>query len=327
MTETAAPAELTARDALRHQLPDHPSAREAMYWVICLPEERIGISVYAYLKPTGEATQVVLAWDPELRTVLLDEIRDVPVRGTDLDDFTVGRLHMRQPDPLSTWDIEYAGDEMQLDFRFRALHRAFSYWENPNGSPLAFTSHNRIEQCGTVEGTLRFRGRRVHFRTTAHHDHSWGMRDWQAMMHYKWIAAQSADAQVAVHAAQVIWRGRVMVNGYVLRDGLLSPLVDARFDGTYESRPAPAQRGARAARRRRPGHPCPRRALRGHRLPLPRRRAHRDRLPLRDRGTARRRAVRDALARRLPRPPGLDLGAPRWPLNGRWPSSSTTPGS
>ncbi|HEX3605378.1 MAG TPA: hypothetical protein VH134_05615 [Candidatus Dormibacteraeota bacterium] len=235
MTETAAPTELTARDALRHQLPDHPSAREAMYWVICLPEERIGISVYAYLKPTGEATQVVLAWDPELRTVLLDEIRDVPVRGADLDDFAVGRLHMRQPDPLLTWDIEYAGEEMQLDFRFRALHRAFSYWENPNGSPLAFTSHNRIEQCGTVEGTLRFRGRSVHFRTTAHHDHSWGMRDWQAMMHYKWIAAQSADAQLAVHATQVIWRGRVMVNGYVLRDGLLSPLVDARFDGTYES--------------------------------------------------------------------------------------------
>jgi hypothetical protein len=26
-----------------------------------------------------------------------------------------------------------------------------------------------------------------------------------------------------------------MVNGYVLRDGLLSPLVDARFDGTYEA--------------------------------------------------------------------------------------------
>jgi hypothetical protein len=205
-----------------------------MYWVICLPEERLGISVYAYLKPTGEATQLVLGWGPELRTVLLDEIRDVAVEGDDLDDFAVGRLRMRQPDPLRTWEVSYAGEEMQLDFRFRALHRAFSYWENPNGSPLAFTSHNRIEQCGAVEGTLRYRGRTVDFRTTAHHDHSWGMRDWAAMMHYKWIAAQAGE-ELAVHAAQVIWRGRVMVNGYVYRDGLLSPLVDARFDGTYES--------------------------------------------------------------------------------------------
>jgi hypothetical protein len=234
MTDTAVHTELTARDALRHRLPDHPSAREAMYWVICLPEERLGISVYVYLKPSGEATQVVLGWGPELRTVLLDEIRDVPVQGEDLDDFAVGRVRLRQPDPLRTWEVSYAGEEMQLDFRFRGLHRAFSYWENPNGTPLAFTSHDRIEQCGAVEGTLRLRGRTVEFRTTAHHDHSWGMRDWAAMMHYKWIAAQAGE-DLAVHAAQVIWRGRVMVNGYVLRDGLLSPLLDARFDGTYES--------------------------------------------------------------------------------------------
>ena len=133
MIDTAAPAELTERDALRHRLPDHPSAREAMYWVICLPEERLGISVYAYIKPTGEATQVVLGWGPELRTALLDEVRDVAIEGDDLDDFRVGRLHMRQPDPLRTWEVSYA------------------------------------------------------------------------------------------------------VNGYVLRDGALSPIVDARFDGTYEA--------------------------------------------------------------------------------------------
>jgi len=176
----------------------------------------------------------VLAWDSDLRTVLLDEVRDVALEGDEFDDFRVGRLRLRQPDPLRTWEVEYAGEEMQLDVRCTALHRAFSYWENPNGSPLAFTSHNRIEQCGTLEGTLRHRGRIVEVRTTGHHDHSWGMRDWPAIQHYKWIAAQ-AGPELAVHAAQVIWRGRVMVNGYVLRDGVFSPLVDARFDGTYEA--------------------------------------------------------------------------------------------
>ena len=236
MTDLAAPTgtELVARDALRHRLPDHPAAREAMYWVVCLPEEGLGISVYTYLKPTGEATQVVLAWDSELRTVLLDLIPDVALEGDDLDDFGVGRLRMRQPEPLRSWEVSYAGEEMQLDFRFEGLHRAFSYWENPDGCALAFTSHNRVEQCGTLVGTLRHRGRTVDFRTTGHHDHSWGIRDWAAMMHYKWIAAQ-AGPELAVHAAQVIWRGRVMVNGYAYRDGLLSPIVDARFDGTYES--------------------------------------------------------------------------------------------
>lgn len=236
MTDLRAPTEteLTERDALRHRLPDHPAAREAVYWVVCLPEEGLGISVYAYLKPTGEATQVVLAWDSELRTVHLDHIADVALQGDDLDDFAVGRLRMRQPEPLRSWEVSYAGEEMQLDFRFEGLHRAFSYWENPDGCAPAFTSHNRVEQCGTLVGTLRHRGRTVEFRTTGHHDHSWGIRDWAGMMHYKWIAAQ-AGPELAVHAAQVIWRGRVTVNGYAFRDGLLSPIVDARFDGTYEA--------------------------------------------------------------------------------------------
>lgn len=233
MTDTH-PSRLTPEDAFRHELPDHEAAREALYWTVLLPDEQLGIAVYFYLKPTGEASNILLAYGPDLEPYVFDFVADVTFEGKDLDDFRVGRASARQPDPLRTWEVAYQGDRLSLDFSYTAIHEPFDYWQNPNGSPLAFTSGNRIEQSGVIEGTVVFDGRRIPFHTTGHHDHSWGMRDWKSMLHYKWIGAQ-AGPELSLHAAQVIWRGRVMVNGYAFRDGLLSPIVDGRFEGTYDA--------------------------------------------------------------------------------------------
>lgn len=226
--------ELTERDAYRHELPDHPSAREALYWNLMLPEEELGLSMYVYLKATGEASSVMLGYGPQLGPAIAEHAEDVELEGSDLDDFRVGGLVVRQPEPHGVWEIEYEGEDLRLQMRYEALHEAFSYWRNPNGSPLAFTNGNRVEQAGAVEGTLWRDGREIAFSTTGGHDHSWGIRDWAGMLHYKWVHAQ-AGRDLAFHAAQVMWRGVSTVNGYVLRDGELAPLIDARFDATYEA--------------------------------------------------------------------------------------------
>lgn len=236
MPDTAVtfPRELSERDAYRHELPDHPAAREALYWNLMLPEEDLGLSMYIYLKAGGEASSVMLGYEPQIGPAIADDAQDVEFEGDDLDDFRVGALIVRQPEPNRVWEVEYAGDDLRLEMRWEALHEPFSYWRNPNGSPLAFTNGNRIEQAGAVEGTLWRGGREIALSTTGAHDHSWGIRDWAGMLHYKWIHAQ-AGRDLAFHAAQVMWRGVVTVNGFVFRDDELSPLVDARFDGTYEA--------------------------------------------------------------------------------------------
>jgi hypothetical protein len=228
----------TERDAYRHQLPADERAREAIYWNLLLPEVKLGVSLYIYFKPTGEATEVMLAYGED-RAPILETVADVRAEGEDLDDLRVGPMRVRHPEAFRTWEVDYAGERVQLRYRYEAMTEPFSYHRNPGGSPVSFTDGDRVEQDGTVEGVLTFDGREIPFATTAHHDHSWGIRDWAAMMHYKWIAAQ-CGADLSIHACQIVWRGVSTVNGYVWRDGTHSPLVDVSWGGTYDADVLPA---------------------------------------------------------------------------------------
>jgi hypothetical protein len=222
---------LHADDDLRHDLGSDERARESMVWNVLLPDEELYAIGYITIKSTEEATRLLVVFGGEGEP-LLDIAPDVPFEGRDLDEFTLGGMRITQPLRSRAMTASYAGERLGLDYRFDAIHEPFDFERNRDGcAPVAAT--NRFEQAGRIAGTLTADGREVAFDTTGHRDHSWGVRDYEAILHWKWISAQAGPA-LAVHAMHTWYQGRQYTNGYVWRDGELSPIVDLRAGISYD---------------------------------------------------------------------------------------------
>lgn len=214
---------LQAHDDRRHALPDHPDARESLYWNVLLPQERLGFMGYCFIKPTGEASALAAVMDDSMQMRAFEFIPDVAFEGADLDRFRVGPLSVEHGEPLREVAIAFAGEQVQMDWRYTGVHEAFDYARNADGCCPAMAT-NRFEQGGRVQGAFSVGGRSGRFDTHGWRDHSWGVRDWTAIHHYKWISIHAGE-DLAINAMQTFWRGEVRVNGFVFREGLLAPLV------------------------------------------------------------------------------------------------------
>jgi hypothetical protein len=152
----------------------------------------------------------------------------------DLDDWECAGFRLRQPEPLRVAEITFSGEGgIELDYRFTARHRPFSYRENPTGCP-PWMATNRFEQSGRATGILRVGERTIEFDDVwAHRDHSWGRRNWNWVHHWKWLVA-GVPSGCELNAMFHIARGEVGVNGHILRDGEPVPLVAAHHTATYD---------------------------------------------------------------------------------------------
>ena len=223
---------LQAGDDRRHALPDHPHARESLYWSVVLPQERLGLIGYCFLKPDGSASTLALAMDDDMQTPAFELVSDVTFEGENLDCFRVGPLAVEHGEPLQTATIAFAGKQIRMDWRHTALHEAFDYARNADACCPAMAT-NRFEQGGAVQGGFSFADRSGRFETRGWRDHSWGVRDWKAMHHYKWISV-TAGADLAFNAMQTFWRGETRVNGFVLREELLAPVIELDIVTDYD---------------------------------------------------------------------------------------------
>jgi hypothetical protein len=225
------PATLAERDDLRHDIGTDPDARESKVFNVLLPDEGIFVIGYFTMKATTETTRILIVLETDAAPVV-DIAPDQPFEGADLDDFTVAGMHVTQPERSRSMTVAYTGDRIGLDYRFDAIHEPFSFDRNADGvAPVAAT--NRFEQAGRIAGTVTFDGREIPFDTTGHRDHSWGVRDYDSILHWKWISAQ-AGPETAIHAMHIWYQGRQYTNGYVFLDGLLSPIVDLKVRATYD---------------------------------------------------------------------------------------------
>jgi hypothetical protein len=224
---------ITSQDLLRHSLPDVPNARESMMWSHCLPDEGLFINPYLWIgSDGGSGRALILTEQGRSDMLLLDIEQGLQFQGGDLDDFRIGELTVRQPEPLRTAEVRFASGRCELEYRFTAAHDAFDYGSNQDGCPW-YMAFNRYEQSGIGEGRLRIDDREITITGSAHHDHSWGVRDWDAMQHYKWISAQSGP-DVALNVMVTHYRGEQTLNGYVFREGLCSPIVAASLHADYD---------------------------------------------------------------------------------------------
>lgn len=219
----------------RHKLHDRPLARESMPYVIALPEHDLGTFIYTWVNKENIAGAVFVVYGPTVGdTPIVESIDGIDV-GADanFDDWRVGTLHLQQDLKLQTAKIKVDSERIKLDVSFEALHPAYAYGCHPDGCP-SWAATNRLEQAGTVRGTLSVDGKSYAVDTTSARDHSWGTRDWDVPQHWKWLHAQSGT-DTAVHFWQISARGKTDLRGYVLRDGKMAEVASVDVDFTVDA--------------------------------------------------------------------------------------------
>lgn len=110
----------------------------------------------------------------------------------------------------------------------------FLGWVDPFAFESGLTSavaQHHFEQPGSVAGVLEVDGTRVPFAGPGMRDHSWGVRDWQAVPWWKWTGFL-VDPDTFVLLNEVGTRGGgSTVGGSLMLDGELSPVVAGGIDG------------------------------------------------------------------------------------------------
>jgi hypothetical protein len=225
---------LTPVDDLRHGLTPGPHARESLFYGVLLPGEGLMVFLYTWVNAENAAGQMVVVVEGDDVRRAFSAADGIDVGAADFDDWEVAGLRVRHHDLLKAATLTFADDDVALELTFTGLHDAFSYLGNADGCP-SFVADDRFEQSCRVTGTLVLDGREIAVDTTGHRDHSWGTRDWDTIQDWKWISGQAADG-TAFNLMLMHARGETTTHGYVLRDGITSPIVQARAKARYDDR-------------------------------------------------------------------------------------------
>ncbi|MGX6448086.1 DUF7064 domain-containing protein [Patulibacter sp. S7RM1-6] len=224
---------LAATDDLRHRVPAGAKGRDSLFWNLVLPEEELGLQVYTMVDHNGWAGRQLAVFGPDAEPIALEIEHGIRMPGdADFDDWRVGPLEVRLPEPLRRAEVRYRSEAVSLEYDFVGLHEPFSYSRNPVGCP-PWMAIDRFEQTGRATGVLRVAGRTIEFDALVHRDHSWGRRNWRFPHHWKWLCAQAPSGR-GLNAMLWIARGELGVNGYVLRDGEPVALTGARQRAEYD---------------------------------------------------------------------------------------------
>lgn len=210
----------------RHPAADDPHARESIVYMAHDVAAGVTVAAYTWLNAAGEAgcSAAVLRAEGTLK----DGRPDVGVPTTfDFDEVDLGPLTLSQGTSDDPARVTWSGAHFSFTLDFSPMHPAYSYADAPHGCP-PYVARDRVEQSGLVELTLTIDGETRSSSCTGHRDHSWGVRDWQMMQHYKWIEAQTP--QSAVHVFAIESRGRSLLHGYVYREGQVATVTSADID-------------------------------------------------------------------------------------------------
>jgi hypothetical protein len=230
------------RNDLRHRPAPGGRQRDSLFWQTVLPDHDLALQVYLFVTGTGAAGYNVALWGSDGVVALERDGGRVPDE-MDFDDFTVGAVTVQNDGALGASTVAVRGESLQVDLAFEGLHDAFTFRDNPDGLPSWFAD-DRIEQTGRVRGTVSFPGadgtrRTLDLGPLGHRDHSWGLRDWRAPQHWKWLVAYTDAAEASCSAVNGwIWqaRGEWGFAGYVLREGRILPVRSIDQQTTYSYR-------------------------------------------------------------------------------------------
>jgi hypothetical protein len=236
ITTRSRPTVFAPSDDLLHAESSSGShARESLALAAPIPDSELGVFAYVWREGGSRWGRFVFVAGPDLtKPEFVDFSADAVHSGDDLRDFEVGGLRWRQPDPLHTAEISYTAGELDLTVRFESLHPPFSWHDNADGL-RHFIAADRFEQTGRTQIRLNLRVREIVHSGLGQRDHSWGPRNWAFLQHWKWINCFSLDGATALHCMVTFTQGEVLTNGYLYREGTLSPVASASVAAEYDA--------------------------------------------------------------------------------------------
>ena len=216
----------------RHALPDSPIARESIPTMINDPDAGIAGFTYTWVNGKSEAGAVLALFGPAVGDApFVRHLADRPVPADmGFDDWRIEGFAMKNDLSFGRSTVTWDDDQTKLDLTFDAFHPPYAYGANKDGCP-SYTATDRIEQSGTLKGTIAIAGKTIALDGLGHRDHSWGTRDWGAFQHYNWFEGQAEG--VSVHFWRFIALGRINLRGYVFKDGLQAEVTAVDLDVTF----------------------------------------------------------------------------------------------
>jgi hypothetical protein len=214
----------------------NPHVRESLSWPIPLPQHDVGLIIYTWVhaqgsEGRGRAGASAVAYGPDLPAPIIEVIDEVSVPDEmGFERWEVGPIKIAMPGGNANPHLFYEGDSVAVDCTFEPLHPAFAYGQNPGGCP-PWLAQDRVEQGGRYRGTVRVGDRVIEVDSLGQRDHSWGMRDWGAALHWKWWNVFAAP-DMALHVMEIQAFGQNTVHGYVHKDGLTASVIG--LDSDYE---------------------------------------------------------------------------------------------
>ncbi len=226
---TASFAAFPDRHALKHDLA--PDGREALAYMLMIPEEGIAGFIYPSRHASGPGKARVKLFGPGLETPLdIEAEADCPP-DMDFDDWQVGPMRMVLREPHKRIDLEWNDDRLQFKGHYEALHPPYAFSSHPDGVP-AYYGDDRTEQHGRLSADISIDGRQFSHEGFLIYDHSWGPRVWGLNQHYKWV--HFVTAQTSVHFFEMQSFGRLHQRGFLWKDGKMRHLAQIDYDIAYD---------------------------------------------------------------------------------------------
>jgi hypothetical protein len=144
---------------------------------------------------------------------------ELPMRLWELRFEGAGRLFERAEHVATNRDAHETVD-VHASLRFTAWHGPLSFRSGLTDG----VASRHYEQPGSVAGTIEVGGRRYPLAGQGMRDHSWGVRDWQAVPYWRWFGMIADPDNFLVLNNVGTADGGEVAGGYLMRDGVLAPI-------------------------------------------------------------------------------------------------------
>ena len=156
----------------------------------------------------------------------------------------VGNVAFDCLEPFALWRIRLDGEARRFE-RAEHLQTARDHFETtPLGGELTFTAwhppiefasglsaevaQRHYEQPGAYAGVLEIGGRRLPLVGRGMRDHSWGVRDWQAIPYWRWFGMVVDPDHFVLMNNVGLREGGETVGGFLMEGGRLAPIVSGK---------------------------------------------------------------------------------------------------